>query len=357
MSCYICKNQECTNIECRRKLEPKYKYHDNRIVLDMLKKPDELKFLIKCTLSATDNPERFNPKPVKDFDEKEIKSNLETLDIDSLIKDSKDFKHDRQLRDLIGRNKYLLLRFIILSCLFQLHHTKLIYNNLTFDLYKVEHDSIRESNFMKQSNIGSNIGSISYLYHGSPILNWHSIMRNGIKIMSGTKFMTSGSAYGDGIYLTNLLRRSCTFAGSKNIVIGVYEVIDSAKYMKHLDIHVVPADNLLLLRYLIYLSNIKDIDALGECMNNKLSEKALNKEISQTNKNKKLIARLSKELQQLKILDPQVRYYDDENEIRLRETHIKIPFNFPISAPIINGRTPLNWTIQSSLIDFIQDVE
>lgn len=38
-------------------------------------------------------------------------------------------------------------------------------------------------------------------WHGSPLKNWHSIIRNGLKVFSGTKHMLHGSAFGRGIYL------------------------------------------------------------------------------------------------------------------------------------------------------------
>lgn len=38
-------------------------------------------------------------------------------------------------------------------------------------------------------------------YHGAPPENWFSILKSGLKIMSQTKFMTSGAAHGNGIYM------------------------------------------------------------------------------------------------------------------------------------------------------------
>jgi hypothetical protein len=40
-----------------------------------------------------------------------------------------------------------------------------------------------------------------FAFHGSDTCNWHSILRTGLKNMSNTKFMTSGAAYGSGIYM------------------------------------------------------------------------------------------------------------------------------------------------------------
>ena len=40
-----------------------------------------------------------------------------------------------------------------------------------------------------------------FVYHGSKIGCWHSIIRNSLKNLSNTNRMTSGAAYGAGIYL------------------------------------------------------------------------------------------------------------------------------------------------------------
>lgn len=43
-------------------------------------------------------------------------------------------------------------------------------------------------------------------FHGSPLDNWHSILRRGLLNKSGTKEQTSGALYGDGIYFSDDLR-------------------------------------------------------------------------------------------------------------------------------------------------------
>ncbi|GMS79290.1 hypothetical protein PENTCL1PPCAC_1465, partial [Pristionchus entomophagus] len=48
----------------------------------------------------------------------------------------------------------------------------------------------------------ANGGKTRYLFHGSRNENWHSIIRSGLKNMSGTKYQLVGAAYGAGIYLS-----------------------------------------------------------------------------------------------------------------------------------------------------------
>lgn len=42
----------------------------------------------------------------------------------------------------------------------------------------------------------------TYAFHGSPVENWHCILRVGLKNASGTKLQLNGAAYGKGIYLS-----------------------------------------------------------------------------------------------------------------------------------------------------------
>ena len=37
-----------------------------------------------------------------------------------------------------------------------------------------------------------------YAFHGSPLWNWHSILRSSLRNLSNTELMTTGAAYGAG---------------------------------------------------------------------------------------------------------------------------------------------------------------
>ena len=41
------------------------------------------------------------------------------------------------------------------------------------------------------------------MFHGSSKQNWYSILRNGIRVLSKTKYMTAGAAHGVGVYASN----------------------------------------------------------------------------------------------------------------------------------------------------------
>lgn len=42
-----------------------------------------------------------------------------------------------------------------------------------------------------------------YAFHGSPLHNWYSILRNHLKVMTGSNYMSAGGTYGAGVYLAS----------------------------------------------------------------------------------------------------------------------------------------------------------
>eukprot|EP00957_Ditylum_brightwellii_P097712 7441700-Ditylum_brightwellii.AAC.1 len=68
-------------------------------------------------------------------------------------------------------------------------------------------------------------GSI-FAFHGSPIENWHSILRGGVKNCSGTNLQLNGASYGPGVYLSP---NASTSLGYSKVVKGSnYESIASS---------------------------------------------------------------------------------------------------------------------------------
>ncbi len=101
-----------------------------------------------------------------------------------------------------------------------------------------------------------------YLFHGSPIGNWHSILRNGIKNMSGTRFMSTGQALGPGVYASDNLATAYQYSGhGKSHCIAVIELlVDPATYHKGNGVYVIPDDKLLFPRYLFKLTGLPKTD-------------------------------------------------------------------------------------------------
>ncbi len=91
-----------------------------------------------------------------------------------------------------------------------------------------------------------------YLFHGSKIGNWHSIIRNGIKSMSGTKLMSAGAAAGPGIYCSDDIRVSYMYGlqeNNKSCVAVVEFVEDIINYRKG-EHYVIPNEVKITVRYL-----------------------------------------------------------------------------------------------------------
>jgi poly [ADP-ribose] polymerase 6/8 len=77
-----------------------------------------------------------------------------------------------------------------------------------------------------------------FAFHGSALENWHAIMRKGLRNLSNTEFMTTGAAYGAGIYLSPHASTSKGYArfgrgwdksrfGSVNVTcMAICEIID-----------------------------------------------------------------------------------------------------------------------------------
>lgn len=120
-----------------------------------------------------------------------------------------------------------------------------------------------------------------YLFHGSKLGNWHSILRTGIKNMSGTRFMSAGAAYGNGVYLSDDFNISVGYGVSHTdkaaVCVAVVELLEDPnaeeiinnkshkKYFKQYGYYVVPDASILFPRYLLVSKNmiaVKDINTI-----------------------------------------------------------------------------------------------
>ena len=220
---------------------------------------------------------------------KNINTNIEN--VLSIIQSS---YNDNELIENININTYKLIRFIlesnnmmikadnllnssdVISITHNTHNTpntpitpngqgdKDISLNLSLNLssilqFKLIHTQLIEDKFKDKNTI--------YLYHGSLYPNWYSIMRNGIKIGSKTKYFLNGAAYGNGIYLSNDINMSLGYSQVAGIgagvgagvgagaptqmILAIFEVIDNPKWRKTGTIFVVDDENALILRYLL----------------------------------------------------------------------------------------------------------
>jgi ubiquitin-protein ligase len=133
-------------------------------------------------------------------------------------------------------------------------------NNVLLNIqqFKVIHTELVEDKLKGKPTV--------FLYHGSPYVNWYSIMRNGLKSGSTNEYFLNGSAYGNGIYLSNNISLSLSYSIRGNdcnkinniSILAIFEVIDNPEWKKTNDIFVVTDENALLMRYLIVFKNAND---------------------------------------------------------------------------------------------------
>ena len=198
--------------------------------------------------SIKPKPENYSLEKIQTNLKKETQKYYDNL-IQSIIKTC---NYDIEIMCNFDEDFYYIIRFFLLSLRKNIFKTNLGEKNLessNFTCYKVSHDYTIEKEFDELVKINSH----DYLFHGSMIENWYSILANGIKVYSGTNKMTNGQAHGQGIYLSDDFNVSSGYTKSsgKNIL-AVYEVIGSKEqYKKTTNIYVVPKDSLLILRYLI----------------------------------------------------------------------------------------------------------
>ena len=128
-------------------------------------------------------------------------------------------------------------------------------------------------------------------FHGSQIENWHSILRLGIKNMSGTPLQVNGAAYGAGVYIspsaamslgysrvqsggtvrrTTLKRQSSGSSGNSFLtgkdvkVMALCELIKGDEFIKkNGDIWVIPDDTTMVTRFLfVFVPGASDFAAV-----------------------------------------------------------------------------------------------
>ena len=237
------------------------------------KDPNIVKLLLLLSLEALTSTDRFTPFPAirvngtlkNTYAEVVNEFSQVPKDMDYWITHLNSVDTDSDLFDCLSGREYEFLKFVIES-----NNTLLSYFDHQFGsknnsadrviretdvweksdliVFNVTHDAELEDRFNKVENS-------TYLYHGSPAYNWHSILRNGLKNYSGTTKQSHGAAYGQGIYLAG---NSATSMGYSRIgslkfsVIAIAQVIDASKYNKrNSGIYVVPDEQKVLIKYLI----------------------------------------------------------------------------------------------------------
>ena len=316
-------------------------------------KPDIVKFLLKLTFSAIkSNRKKIIYKP--EFPDLDMKLLDETPE--ALIKTIQEYSKDERLpfSDL----KYQFITFSIYAT--PIKFTKCsILNVKNLEQFEVLNTPEQELAFKKQ---GSNT---CYLFHGSRMENWYSIIKNGLKNCSGSKLQVNGAAYGAGVYLSDNIGTSMHYS---NGIIGVFQLADNKEtYKKTTGIYVVPDEKKLILRYFICYNNtnrtqisteinkyfcktIFEVKSKMQTRSNKLANKRLNKEFAQItnmegNDKLSLIDQNDQYTWKVMLID-----FDKDSKIvkELKRTNnegveleIRIPKKYPFEPPFVRVVRPV----------------
>jgi len=288
------------------------------------------------------------------------------------------------LKNLIEKEKNFLFRDKIVKILDECDNDTELINKTNLQVYSIFKNAISNNYFSMSSrdNIEltttskitlSNTNSLKFihinysadienkfkqnyfLFHGSGISSWYPIVKNGLKVMSGTEMMTNGAAYGNGIYFSDSFQMSYNYSlktknnnidnidNSYNSVVGVFEVSEEpSKYKKSTGIFVIDNDKIILLRTLVLIKSGTYIPK--DITNYFLKELPLQKQKNKLNvnilKNKRLIG----EYKKLSILnyitkiniEDQTKWQIDFELIKNKQPSIEFIFsNYPINPPII----------------------
>jgi ubiquitin-protein ligase len=361
--CYICSEESCNKPDC---IKSKYSLVTDNTVMDAYNRdPTVFDFLMKTTIYGANGAKRdkvFTPFPpiFKDFNELDLV--IKKLDLNQLYATIKMSYKDSELYEKLGSQVYGFIKYVILSNNFRLKTDKLdvvkfvdleVVLGKDMVVFEVIHDIIKIKDF---DRINPN-----YLYHGSGISNWYSIMRNGLKNYSGTTLMANGQAYGAGIYLSDDPGMSLgySFRESTNnlYIVGVVQVVKSIdQYKKTQGIYVVENDKELIVRYLIVGSSFKNLVEIKKYFETRCLEITT----SITEMVPIIIKRITKEIQELKdkrfdVITENLDFDDIGNivvSIKIKELTFNIIFdrNYPHYPPIIMLHKPIIKVINSNYL-------
>ncbi len=365
----------CNNSNCITKL---YHYPYSNKITDFYKSDSTtLILLIKTLLSALNHPkldEIFTSLPLI-YSLTDIKTlihqipkNLLENKLDELIKNISESYDDFYLWKKLDNNLvYALLINAISNNYYSMYSyrdlvnhdlkKKIIFKDDATDVLDVEYFNINYSTEI-ENNIKSKLDDklkYYYLYHGSPFHCWYSIIKNGLKVMSQTAFMTSGAAHGNGIYLSDQLQMSYGYAKQTTpfnySMIGLFQIIENPEiHKKTSGIFVIPDEKKLILRTLIKFNKPSISQIIYNQLNDYfIKQRCIDKNISDKNlvtlKNKRLSAELKlieKNPEKFKVVS-----YSDELEMPWTiELYVngliyklELQFhNYPLSPPLCKMR-------------------
>lgn len=243
-------------------------------------------FLIKTAIYAINShiaDKVYNPR-LNNINIDELKKLISSKRLEEIIQDISNnlnkYMNDYDIYMKLEKELYAFVKFTILSNKTYIVSEKIDKLN---DSFSLEQDKLDNNSFNKTMNfcvvhdeetekIFDNEKKPFFVFHGSHIGNWYSIMRNGLKNYSNTDMMVNGAAYGPGIYLANTIEMAYGYSHktrvpyndmNTHLIVGVGQLLDKDMYDKKNGIFVASDENKLLLRNiaLVNRTNCKQLQS------------------------------------------------------------------------------------------------
>ena len=366
---------------------------DNKVLTSYKSDPNVFIFLLNILISGTTHPKgdlAYKPLPniigINNMgDMKKLLDNeKDLLDEKKITKILDECETDLDLLERTNNRVYSILKNAISNNYFSMSSRDNI--DISKTIKKTSTSTSTNINGIKfihinySADIENKFTQKHFLFHGSSISSWYPIVKNGLKVMSGTAMMANGAAHGNGIYFSDNFNMSYGYSGRGIVggmsVVGVFEVLeDPEKYKKTSGIYVISDDKIVLLRTLVLVSPGSHIPK--DISNYFLKELPTLKQTNKINvgmlKNKRLEGEYKK-LSNLDFIDEiivvdQFKWIINFKQIKGIKPSIEIIFsNYPLNPPIIkssndkivglinsNGNinielvNPSNWKITNTL--------
>lgn len=374
----------CTNLNCKK--EYYSLVTDSRVTEIFNKDPKVFEFLLYVTLTGISHPKgelAFKPLPLipntntLEQLKKIVSTELEPNKISGIINQINSSSDDIELYGKITPLTYCILKNVVSDNYFSMSSRENVLSDTSVVFVHINYSASIENKFQQKH----------YLFHGSSIYSWYPIVKNGLKVMSGSALQANGAAYGNGIYFSDSFQFALGYSQNRinnnNFtcpynVVGVFEILEEpTKFKKAPNIFVISDDSILLLRSLVLVKPGSKIskDITNYFTKDIPQQKQINKLSLGMVKNKRLESEYKKLLN-----EPYIEKIDQIDQfnwniilsIKSNSIHIEFKFsNYPISPPDIkliskvkiNGlvdqnnqikiplTNPNNWKITNNLVE------
>ncbi len=249
----------CTNEFCKIKY---FHAPTDNIISDNFKSDSKVvSFLIQTLVACTSHPKvdiAFKPLPKiigvnnpNDFISL-IPENFKKPGIPELFENLSNSENDLSLYKNIGEIPYAIIKNSLSSNYFSLVSTDDVIKDKSIVFINVNHSAESEKKFQNNHQ---------FLFHGSQLHSWYPIIKNGLKVLSGTALQANGAAYGQGIYFSDSFEMSLSYSNRKTTiqgfsVVGVFQISEDINIFKKTSgIFVIPDDTKLLLKSIVFVKN------------------------------------------------------------------------------------------------------